>query len=616
MTDLEQIKQKIDIVSLISETVQLKKTGANFKGLCPFHSEKTPSFVVSPERQIWHCFGSCQDGGDIFKFVMKLENVEFPESLRMLAKRAGVTLEREQFTSKTGDLKERIYQVNHLASEFYNYILTSHPLGEKARDYLKSRQITKTSVTLFSLGYAPNSWDSLHKFLTKKGYDTNLLESAGLLSKSDSGKTFDRFRGRFIFTLKDQNGNIVGFAGRVLDPEAQQAKYINTAETPVYIKGNVLYGLDVTKQVIKKEKNVVVVEGEIDLIQSYQVGVHNVVAIKGSALTEGQVILLKRYTPKISLSLDADFAGDAAAHRGILTADQAGLDITVITFDQVIDSDSPAGELRAKDPDELIKKDPGLWRKAVDQAVPFYEFIISSALQKHDKSTAEGQKKIVAETAQFLGAIDNSVVKSHYLKKLATALTINAEALAEQMEKDYKKSSLKLPMSYALKEAVSSKKNRQEILSDYLLALLLQSQRPQDYLVLLRERVSSDCFPSSALSLVFQKLLDYTQVVPLFSIQSFIESLPPELVPTVDKLFLETLQIDVQDDQEVLHEITTIVWELREVFLKNKLKALTNQIKGAPEGQLNTLEKSFQEASLELSQLASEKRLMGQSIRL
>ncbi|MBI4099993.1 DNA primase, partial [Candidatus Microgenomates bacterium] len=462
MTDLELIKQKIDIVSLISESVVLKKTGANFKGLCPFHVEKTPSFIVSPERQIWHCFGGCQDGGDIFKFVMKMENIEFSEALQILAKRAGVKLS-SYAPSKTTELRDHIFAVNHLASEFYNYILTSHPLGQKARDYLTNRLITNDSVKLFSLGYAPNSWDSLINFLTKKGYTAADLEAAGLVSKSGIGHLFDRFRGRIIFTLKDHRGNVVGFAGRLLDPNAKEAKYINTAETAVYVKGDVLYGLDVTREEIKKEGFAVVVEGEIDAIASYQAGIKNVVAIKGSALTSGQVALLKRYTENISLSLDADYAGDAAAHRGIVTADASGLNIKVVTF------------AAAKDPDELIKTaGPALWREAVKKAANFYDFIIDSACKKFDPKSAEGGKKIVAEVAKFLSPIDNLIVKNHYLKKLTTILAISQEDLEMQIDKEYRQTQIgrATPESSPIPQ---SPKSRSSLVEEYLITLLLQS---------------------------------------------------------------------------------------------------------------------------------------------
>src|SRR3990167_7304762 len=295
MTDVEQIKQKIDIVAFISEYVALKKTGANFKGLCPFHAEKTPSFIVSPERQIWHCFGGCNEGGDVFKFLMKIENLEFAEALKILARRAGVTLSGGFAQSRTAELKEKIYEVNHLASEFYQYILTKHPMGEKALDYLKDRKITDSSVKLFGIGYAPQSWDSLSKFLHKKGYAQELMQSAGLISKSGIGNTFDRFRGRLMFTLRDHRSNVVGFAGRLLDPDAKEAKYVNTPETSLYHKGELFYGFDITKEAIKKEDSAIIVEGEFDMLSSFQAGIPNVVALKGTALTLMQAKLIKRF---------------------------------------------------------------------------------------------------------------------------------------------------------------------------------------------------------------------------------------------------------------------------------------------------------------------------------
>ena len=477
MTDLEEIKQKIDIVSLISEYVVLKKTGANFKGLCPFHNEKTPSFIVSPERQIWHCFGGCQDGGDIFKFLMRVENLEFPEALKVLAQRAGVNLTSYQPT-KNSEIKDKIYAVNHLAGEYYQYILTKHPLGEKARKYLENRKINLNSIKLFGLGYVPNSWDSLIKFLNKKKYSISDLETAGLISKSGIGHYFDRFRSRIIFPLFDHRGNVCGFAGRQLEevhPAEGGAKYINTAETLVYVKGNILYGLNIAKEEIKKAGFAVAVEGEIDAIQSYQAGVRNVVAIKGSALTSGHVNLLKRYTENIYLSLDADFAGDAAAHHGIEIADAAGLNIKVVTFKE------------GKDPDELIKKDPKLWRNAVEKAVPFYDYIIDSALEKFDPKGAEGGKKITAEVAKFLVPIENLVVKNHYLKKLAKKLDISQNILEEQLTKEVRspKTELRI-MNHELS------KPRNELLEEYLLSLLLLNPKPSDCFLLIYSRLQPD----------------------------------------------------------------------------------------------------------------------------
>jgi len=598
MTDTELIKQKIDIIDLISEYVSLKKTGANFKGLCPFHNEKTPSFTVSPERQIWHCFGGCQDGGDIFKFVMRAESFEFPEALKMLAQRAGVTLSSFQQT-KTGEIKDRIHAANSLASEYYQFILTSHPIGKPAKDYLSNRKINDSSIKLFALGYAPNSWDSLINFMTKKGFTFAELEIAGLVSKSTSGKYFDRFRGRLMFTLADQHKNIVGFAGRSLNPDVKEAKYINTAETQVYIKGNVLYGLNVTKDEIKKSNSAVVVEGEIDLIQSYQSGIRNIVAIKGSALTEGQVQLLKRYTQNISLALDSDFAGDAAAHRGILIADSAGFDIKVIVFHE------------AKDPDELIKLDPSLWRKAVEKAAPFYDFIIDSALEKYDVKTAFGAKSIVADTAKFLQPIENSVVKNHYLKKLAEKLGIPVEILEDQMIKEYRKLSWQKTSKISSDQPINDiPKSREITLSRYLLSLLLQSDKPQDYLLLFKDRLESEDFPEPATKKIYEKLVDFAQTVPLFSMPVFMQSLPDEFMKLIDELCLTDISIDINDDQLVLEEVTKAIWELKELTLKKKLKDITTKIKDAQESDQAKFQQDLQETNNELYDLLAEKKLI------
>lgn len=604
MTDLEQIKQKIDIVALISEYVPLKKTGANFKGLCPFHAEKTPSFVVSPERQIWHCFGGCNDGGDAFKFLMRMENIEFGEALRILAEKAGVKISRTFQNSRTTELREKIFEINHLASEYYSYILASHPLGEKARDYLQERKIAENSWKLFSLGYAPQSWDNLAKFLAGKKYDQEDIFKAGLVSKSTIGNTFDRFRGRLIFALKDPRGNVVGFAGRLLDPEAKEAKYVNTSETPVYVKGDVLYGLEITKEEIKKEGFAVVVEGEIDAIQSYQAGVRNVVAIKGSALTGGQVGLLKRYTENIYLSLDADYAGDQAAHRGIETADQAGLNIKVVTFTE------------AKDPDELIKKDPNLWRGAVKNAVNFYDFIIDSALAKYAPNDPQGAKKIVGETAKFLGKIENLVVREHYFRKLAGKLGTSLESLEAQIDKELRRGKIPLP-SADVSPAAPTKKLRDEVLEEYLLATLLQSPNPADYVVISTIRLAAEDFTNPTLGKIYQIMTTFIDNpksdVSLasgekFDINQLAALIPPELLDTFNRLYLSEIHTDFDDSAKVLSEIQKTVWEIKELSLRQKLRNLSGEIK--KDSESSDLEKNFMETTDALQKLLEQKALV------
>ena len=341
MSDIDEIKTRLNIVDIVSERLTLKKTGRNFKALCPFHAEKTPSFIVSPDRQTFHCFG-CGKGGDILTFVMEFDHVDFTEALETLAERAGVKLERRPADTPEAKLKQKLLEINHLASEYYHYLLVKHAVGEKARDYLKHRGVTDKSIKTFSLWYSPNDWDGLLTYLRKKGYEEKLIETGGLVIRGNRGY-YDRFRGRVMFALKDHRGNVVGFSGRVLDPEAQEAKYINTSETPVYTKGKVLYALDVTREAIQKANEAVLMEGELDVISSFQSGIGNVVAIKGSAVTEDHARLLRRFCERLIFALDSDIAGDAAARRGIEIAEKVGFDMRVATM--------PAG----KDPDEAAR---------------------------------------------------------------------------------------------------------------------------------------------------------------------------------------------------------------------------------------------------------------------
>lgn len=578
MDQREEIKQKVDIVQLISEYVPLKKAGKNFKACCPFHSEKTPSFMVSVERQSWHCFGSCQIGGDIFSFLMKIENMDFPEALKTLAKRAGVTLQ-SYHASGDSQLKEKIYEINNLAAEYYHYILTKHEVGEIARKYLENRKISAESIDLFRLGYAPHSWDSLVKFLTKKGFNQKDLEIAGLVSVSDGKRVFDRFRGRIIFTLSDHRNNVLGFAGRLLDPEAKDAKYVNTSETPVYTKGNTLYGLNVTKEEIRKTGSAIITEGEIDLIQAFQAGTKNCAAIKGSAFTGAQVNLLKRYTENVLLALDADMAGDAAAHRGIQMADAAGLNIKVVVI--------PDG----KDPDDCIKKDPVVWHKAVADAVPFYDFIIDSAVKKYDSKSAEGKKKIISETAKFLQPIGNVVVKAHYLQKLSGLLSVNEEIIETQIQRESK--DLKQEIKEETKTEIKLK--RRDYVEEYLLALLLQSENPSDWLIFIKDKLAPDDFNNPARGKIYENLTS-------------LDKLPEEIKPMLDKLFLMDLGGALEDQGEMHEEVTRTVWEIKELILREKLNGISSQIK--QKGEDDQLQKEFMETSDELQKLIKDRRMI------
>jgi len=562
MTDIDEIKSRLNIVDIIGSRIQLKKAGRNFKALCPFHNEKTPSFIVSPDRQTFHCFG-CGKGGSVIDWVMEYEHVDFTEALETLAEKAGVKLERRDSDTPQNRLKTKIFEVNHLASEYYQYILAKHPLGEKARQYLKGRGISEKTSRTFGLGYSPNSWDGLRKFLHRKGYDEGVLETAGLTVKS-SGGGYDRFRGRVMFTLRDHRGNVVGFSGRVLDPAAKDAKYINTSETPVYVKGNVLYGLDVTKPEIQKTGSAIIMEGEFDVISSFQEGIGNVVAIKGSALTDGHVNLLKRFADTLVFALDADVAGDSAARRGIELAEKSGFDMKVVSI--------PGG----KDPDEAVREDAAGFKKAVGNAIPIYDYFINSALSRFDRATASGKKRISGELVPVLNRIENPVVQAHYVKKIAGALDVGEQVITETMKK------IRLPDMAAgqTTQPPGVQKdpfNPQEKLELYILALILQTNT-SEYYSEMKSNLDLADFKQSGVKRVLEELGSYLENNPKFLIRDFFDILPKELNSLLDQAFLWDISDIIEDDELVSREWMKSVREFRRQVIKRKLKELSGRV--------------------------------------
>ncbi len=582
MDQIEEIRSKIDLVEFICESLPLKKAGRNFKGLCPFHAEKTPSFMVSPERQIWHCFG-CQKGGDVFGFLMEMERMEFGEALRTLAKRAGIVLESYQPTKSESE-KDRLYQINHLASEFFHYLLLHHQIGQKALSYILQRGISKESLETFRIGYAPPMWDGLQKFLVgKKGYSPQDLELAGLISRSTN--YYDRFRDRLMFPLLDHRGNVTGFAGRLLDPNAKEAKYVNTPETLIYHKSELLYPLQITKEEIKKEGSAIVVEGELDAISSYQVGIKNVVAIKGSALTEPQARLLKRFTENLILSLDADSAGDMASRRGIEIADILGFNIKVVALEKY------------KDPDEAAQKEPEYLKTRVKQAENVYDFYLDSAFRRLRGQTPEEKKKIGQELLPILGKIEDQIVKDVFIKKLAERLGVNEESIILQIEKS------KSPKPVSSPAATKPEtKPRREILEEYFLALAFQAKEVR---CLLSEGEALLSLPIS-LKLITE-LKEYSKEGKRFSSQFFFKTLPAELQDSFNKLYLIDFGEKIEDKDWVNKEIQKIKLQLEIFQIKEELQELWQGLKGK-DGEGKMTEEDKKKAVLLTQKLSALER--------
>jgi DNA primase len=575
MSEIDDVKQRLNIVDIVGERVTLKKAGRNFKGLCPFHREKTPSFMVSPDRQAFHCFG-CGKGGSVIDFVMEYEHVDFPEALEDLAQRAGVTLTKRAGQSPQDRFKEKIYEVNNLSSQFFHYILTKASVGERARAYLKNRGVRDASIQTFGIGYSPNNWEGLTKFLEKKGYSEKLLEESGLSVRGKRG-LYDRFRGRVIFTLRDHRGRVVGFSGRVLDPlvkdlpalpagrqaARQEAKYINSPETPVYVKGNVLFGLDVTKAAIQKESEAILMEGEFDVISSFQEGVGNVVAIKGSALTEQQVNLLKRYTSTLVFCLDSDVAGDAAARRGIEVAESAGLDMKVVTVRS------------GKDPDEAVRTDPVGFKHAVKSAVPIYDYFLSSVADRFQLTDPFGKKKAGAELLPILTRIANPIVQAHYVKKVAALLDVPEDSVIEGMKRVK-------PGVTDLAGATEKEKNDQpmtrfEKLEIYLLALLFADDVRKGF-VELKKHFGTAGFSYLPAQQMFDVLGEYLGKTKDFDIETFSKGLASELVPVFDLICLWDLSDITGAKAKYEREWQKTIAEYEKLILRKKLKNLTDRV--------------------------------------
>ena len=577
MGDADEVKSKLNIIDIINEKVPLKKAGRNFKGLCPFHNEKTPSFMVSPDRQVFHCFG-CSKGGSVIDFVMEYEHMEFPEALEELAQRAGVTLTKRKSDSPERKLKETLFEINHMASEFYHYLLTKHRLGEKALLYLRNRGITDKSIRTFSLGYSPNSWEGVYRFLKKKQYDDALLEKAGLVLPGNRGM-YDRFRGRLMFTLRDHKGNIVGFSGRVLDPAIKEAKYINTSETPVYSKSNVLYGLDVTHDAIVKAGEAILMEGEIDVISSFQVGISNVVAIKGSALTEGHVHLLKRYAERVVFALDADMAGDKAARRGIDVAEGVGLDMRVAIM--------PIG----KDPDEAAREDEVGLKKALKNAIPIYDYFIESAKKRFDLTSAFGKQKASEELLPILSKIENGIVQGHYIKKAAVAFDVPEDVVVDGIKK------VKKPIEMIRGSVADTKESSfaisgPERLELYALGLLLQGDTKKLYADFSRG-VTTASLKHMGVRRVMEHIDSYLKQDTAFVVSEFAEILPKELLPVLDEAYLWDISTIIDDPDAYQKEWNKILKEVQKSIIRRNMRDVTEKIKLSKDIDTNVLQQEL-----------------------
>lgn len=439
MTTVDEIKNRIDILDLVSDSVKLRRSGKNYLGFCPFHDNKrTPAFVVFPDSGTWRCFGQCNEGGDIFKFVMKKEGWDFAETLRYLAEKAGVELQPQTEEQKEQDEQyDRYRQLLEEAVTFYQHQLLQAPEGKYALNYLLQRGVTRETIETFGLGFAPASWDITHQYFLGKGYSELDLIESGLVTQREGGGVYDRFRNRLMFAIREMGGRMSGFGARVLDPD-DVPKYLNSPQTPLFDKGRLLYGLNLARKAIRAEDQVVIVEGYMDVIVPYQAGFLNTVSPMGTALTEDQMRLLKRFTRRIVLALDADAAGEKATLRGLEIARQALDHSDEISF-------NPRGLLRYEarleadvrvttipegmDPDEIVLRDPEEWRKIVESAKPIVLHVMETLASQKDLDDPKVKREISTRVLPLIEDIPNAVERDAYRQRLARLLKVDERAL-------------------------------------------------------------------------------------------------------------------------------------------------------------------------------------------
>lgn len=443
MSVIDEVKDRLDIVEVIAAYVPLQKSGRNYKALCPFHSEKTPSFVVFPDSQRWHCFGACSEGGDAFTFVMKREGWDFRTALEELARRAGVELRpRTPAQEQAEEEADRLRGLLSAAAQYYHHLLRHAPEAEVAQAYVAKRGLSEETIERFLVGYSLPGWERTRAYLTERGYTVEELIKAGLLvEREDHSSTYDRFRDRLMIAIRDVQGRVIGFGARTLDPEGVP-KYINSPQTPLFDKSRTLFGLDLARQAIRREDRAIIVEGYMDVMQAHQAGFANVVAQMGTALTEPQLRQLQRYTQRLVLALDPDAAGVQATLRGVETARETLEQEWEPIFDPrgLVGHEARLGaEIRilqlprGQDPDDLIRGDRQRWAALVEEAVPVVDFYLQLLLEGLDPDDTKAKAHVVDALLPVLRAVPNPIEREDYVQKVARALRVDARAVHSRL---------------------------------------------------------------------------------------------------------------------------------------------------------------------------------------
>lgn len=556
MSAIDEIKQKIDIVDFINQYVPLKKAGRIFKAPCPFHNEKTPSFIVNPDRGTWHCFGACSTGGDVFSFLMKKENLDFGEALRRLAQRAGVELVREG--PGEDDNRKRLRELLAAAAAHYHYLLKNHPAAQHAREYIAKRFLTPETIATFQLGYALNEWDALKSFLIGKGYSIHDIEAAGLAIQGERGSHYDRFRGRLMFPIRNRNGEVIGFGARTLTGD--EPKYLNSPQTTLFDKSATLYGLDLAKDAIRAQNLAVIVEGYMDAIGAHQGGFKNVVASLGTALTQKQLELLKRLTKRYALALDPDAAGEEATKRGLAVAREAldrktvpvPMGAGMIAFEDRLEAELLVISLpEGKDPDELIHDDPAQWQSLTAHPEPLVDFYFRVLTNDLDLKLPRDKSRAVKRLAPIIREVGDTVQRAHYIQKLARLVQVSDQTIANEIGHT-KRVALKA-------EPVESPAPTISKLEEYLLTLVLHTPEHLTHIAFLDE----EDFDDASTRALYTALIEYAAQNDFFERENFSARLDESLRALCDQFWARAQTLPDLSEPDRARELERTAYRLR-----------------------------------------------------
>ena len=584
MSVIDEVKQRTDIVDVVSQYVSLTKAGRTFRALCPFHSEKHPSFFVYPEQQSWHCFGACNTGGDVFSFVMKKQSIDFGEALRLLAQKAGVAMPSRFEPGAEGEERQRLYQANEAAAQYFHNLLLSSPAGEGARNYVTSRGFSSKTIADFQLGFSPNSWEELKQYLMDKGYTESELLTAGLIIESETRKTHDRFRNRLMFPIHNARGRVTGFGARALDDSLP--KYLNSPQTPIFDKSSSLYGINLATTAIRQQDLAVIVEGYMDVITAHQNGFTNAVASMGTSVTEKQVSALKRLTKNIALALDADAAGAEATLRAVGYENTLGAEVKVLILP------------REKDPDDVIKEDVKTWQKLVEEALPIVDYTFNMVASELDLTTAKGKSAAVDKLLPIITEIKDTVRQAHYLQKLARLVKVserNLEAALARIKSSQAKYQVREPEPEGMVHALQPL--RSSPIEENCLALLLQHPELKDS----PEQFLPEYFENS----------ENREIFITWQRSDKIESLKEKLEPILHD-YLDSLLTKDLLSTKIEQKYADYTLRLREDYLRSLQTKITDILaleaeSGGTAAELAKLQEQGIEVSVQLGEVFAQK---------